>query len=251
MKTIAVCPDCAEEAAKNGKQYEFNPILGELDDNGMIHVTCDRGHIGVVLYNSRRYEVLVKSAARAALDGYTNEVVAVMYTALERMYEFYIRVSSRAKGMPEATVEEAWKNVATQSERQFGAFQFLYMLDQSRTFKIDKRITETRNSVIHRGKIVREVEALEFSENVYSVIQHLQTELQSKFPKFVAEEAEREMKVQQAQVPEGVKFVKLASASVKVDKAKNEVTRSVTRFIEHVAAMKSTRESVLSLKKSK
>lgn len=187
MKTIAACPDCIHEASKDGRQPKFNPIAGELDDNGMIHVTCDRGHHGVVLYNARRYEVLVKSAARAALDGYTNEVVAVMSTALERMYEFYIRVSSRARGIPEGTVEVAWKNVAAQSERQFGAFQFLYMLDQSRPFKLESRITETRNKVVHRGKIVREAEALEFAENVYGVIQHLQAELQSKFAQFVAE----------------------------------------------------------------
>lgn len=242
MKTIAACPDCIQEASKDGKQPKFNPIAGELDDNGIIHVTCDRGHSGVVLYNARRYEVLVRSAARAALDGYTNEVVAVMSSALERIYEFYIRVSSRAKGTPQETVEAAWKNVAAQSERQFGAFQFLYMLDQSHPFKLEPRITETRNKVVHRGKIVREAEALEFAESVYSVIQHLQTELQSKFPQFVAEEVEREMKVQLSQVPEGVNHITLSTATVNVDKSKNEVTGVVTKFIELVAAIHQSRE---------
>ncbi|KVD05806.1 hypothetical protein WI89_18310 [Burkholderia ubonensis] len=165
-----------------------------------------------------------------------------MSSALERIYEFYIRVSSRAKGTPEETVEAAWKNVAAQSERQFGAFQFLYMLDQSRPFKLEPRITETRNKVVHRGKIVREAEALEFAENVYSVIQHLQTELQSKFPQFVAEEVEREMKVKLSQVPEGVNHITLSTATVNVDKSKNEVTGVVTKFIEHVAAIHQSRE---------
>lgn len=237
MKTIAACPDCIQEAAKDGAQPEFNPIAGELDDNGIIHVNCDRGHYGVVLYDARRYEVLVKSAARAALDGYTNEVVAVMSSALERMYEFYIRVSSRAKGLTEETVDAAWKNVASQSERQFGAFQFLYMLDQRRPFKLQQRITETRNKVVHRGKIVREDEALEFAEDVYAVIQHLQTELQAKFPQFVAEEVQREMKAQQAQVPVGISHLKLSTATVNVDASKSEVKGVVTRFIEHVAAI--------------
>lgn len=242
MKTIAVCPDCIEAASKDGRQPHFNPIAGELDDNGIIHVTCDQGHYGVVLYNARRYEVLVKSAARAALDGYTNEVVAVMSSALERMYEFYIRVSSRAKGVSEQTLEAVWKNVAAQSERQFGAFQFLYMLDHNRQFKLEQRITETRNKVVHRGKIVREDEALEFAESVYAVIQHLQTELQSKFPEFVTEEAAREMKAQELQVPEGISHIKLSTTTVNVDTSKNEVTGVVTKFIEHVAAIHQSRQ---------
>lgn len=165
-----------------------------------------------------------------------------MSSALERIYEFYIRVSSRAKGTPQETVEAAWKNVAAQSERQFGAFQFLYMLDQCHPFKLDPRITETRNKVVHRGKIVREAEALEFAESVYSVIQHLQTELQSKFPQYVAEEVEREMKVQLSQVPEGVNHITLSTTTVNVDKSKNEVTGVVTKFSEHVAAIHQSRE---------
>ncbi|MNV10709.1 hypothetical protein D3C71_1012460 [compost metagenome] len=242
MKTIAACPDCIGEASKDGAHPRFNPIAGELDDSGIIHVNCDKGHYGVVLFNARRYEVLVRSAARAALDGYTNEVVAVMSSALERAYEFYIRVSSRARGVSEDTLEAAWKSVAAQSERQFGAFQFLYMLDQLRPFKLEQQITETRNKVIHKGKIVREDEALAFAENVYAVIQHLQSVLQSKFPNTVAEEAEREMKVQEAQVPEGVQYLKLSTTTVNVDTSKKEVTGVVTKFIEHVAAIHQARE---------
>lgn len=242
MKVIAACPDCIKEQSENGAQSRFNPIAGELDDNGLIHVTCERGHYGVVLYNARRYEVLVKSAARAALDGYTNEVVAVMSSALERIYEFYVRVSCRAKTISEEAIEAAWKNVSAQSERQFGAFQFLYLLDQKCAFQLNKSITETRNKVVHRGKIVREDEALKFAENVYCVIQHLQTELQSKFPQFVAEESEQELKAQQGQVPADVTHITLSTTTVNVDESRNEVTGVVTKFIEHVAAIHQARE---------
>lgn len=242
MKAIATCPKCFLEQSEDGKQPNFSPIAGELDDRGIIHVTCDRGHYGVVLYNARRYEVLVKSAARAALDGYTNEVVAVMSSALERMYEFYIRVSCRAKSISEDGIEAAWKSVAAQSERQFGAFQFLYLLDQQQAFKLEQAITETRNKVLHRGKIVREEEAFDFADRVYGVIQHLQAALQSRFPGFVVEETERERKAQQAQIPEGVEYLELSTMTVNVEKSKNEVTGPVTKFIEHVAAIHQARE---------
>ncbi len=89
---------------------------------------------------------------------------------------------------------------------------------------------------------MREAEALEFAESVYSVIQHLQTELQSKFPQYVAEEVEREMKVQLSQVPEGVNHITLSTTTVNVDKSKNEVTGVVTKFSEHVAAIHQSRE---------
>lgn len=242
MKIIAACPTCLQEQSERGKQPAFNPIAGELDDNGSIHVTCDHGHYGIVIYDSRRYEVLVKSAARAFLDGYTNEVVAVMSSALERSYEFYIRVSCRAKGLSADVLEDAWKGVAAQSERQFGAFQFLYLLDQESPFRPDPFITEVRNKVVHRGKIVRESETLEFAEKVFKIIQNLESMLQSKFPAFVSEESEREVKSQEAKIPHGVEHLKLSTKTVNVDRTKNEVTGVVTKFIEHVAAIHQARE---------
>jgi len=242
MKAIAACPQCILEQSQDGKQPHFNPIAGELDDSGIIHVNCDKGHYGVVLYNARRYEVLVKSAARAFLDGYTNEVVAVMSSALERAYEFYIRVSCRDKAISQDSLETAWKNVSSQSERQFGAFQFLYLLDQKQPFKMDPVITETRNKVVHRGKIVRESEALEFAEKVYATIKHLEATLQENFPNFVSEEASREVKDQEARVPHGVVHITLSTTTVNVDTTKNEVTGVVIKFIEHVAAIHYARE---------
>lgn len=242
MKVVAMCPQCILEQAKQKEQPRFNPIVGELDDNGIIHVTCEKKHYGVVLYNARRYEVLVKSAARAFLDGYTNEVVAVMSSALERAYEFYMRVSCRAKGLDQEIVDAAWKNVAAQSERQFGAFQFLYLQDNQAPFRLDPLITEVRNKVIHRGKIVREAEALEFAENAFSVIRHLENTLQTKFPDYIKEEAEREIKVQESAIPDGVEHVKLSATTVNVDTAKNEVIGIVSTFIQHVAAIHQARK---------
>lgn len=230
------------EKSQDGDQPPFIPIAGELDDSGIIHVNCEHGHYGVVLYDARRYEVLLKSAARAYLDGYTNEVVAVMSSALERAYEFYIRVSCCSKNIPANSLEAAWKGVSAQSERQFGAFQFLYLIDQKEPFKLEPAITETRNKVIHRGKIVREKESLDFAEKSYAVITHLEDILQSKFPSFVKEEEAREMKAQESKIPPGVEHLTLSTTTVNVDHSKNEVSGVVSKFIEHVAAIHYARE---------
>jgi hypothetical protein len=242
MRVLAACPKCILEQSKKDKQPRFNPIAGELDDNGSIHVTCEHGHYGIVVFNARRYDVLVRSAARAYLDGYTNEVVTVMSSALERAYEFYIRVSCRAKGISADKLEEAWKGVAAQSERQFGAFQFLYLLDHEQPFRPDKLITETRNRVIHRGKIVREKETLEFAEKVFEVIHNLESTLQSKFPSFLSKEAQREIKVQENKIPSGVEHLTLSMSTVNVSKTTKEVTGAVTKFMEHIGAIFHARE---------
>ena len=242
MRVIAACPQCILAQSKDGKQPRLNPITGELDDNGSIHVTCENGHYGIVVYDARRYEVLVKSAARAFLDGYTNEVVAVMSSALERAYEFYIRVSCRAKNVSSEILEDAWKGVAVQSERQFGAFQFLYLLDHYEPFRLDPLISEVRNKVVHRGKIVRENEALQFAESVFEIIRGIENYLQENFAAHFSEESDREVKEQESKIPKGIEHLKLSMKTVNVDTSKNEVIGVVTKFIEHVASIHQARE---------
>lgn len=243
MKAIAACPTCILEQSKGGKQPRFDPVVGELDDNGSIHVTCEHEHYGIVVFDERRYSVLIKSAARAFLDGYTNEVVAVMSSALERAYEFYVRVSCAAKGVNPSAFEAAWKVVASQSERQFGAFQFLHLLDHGHQLAVDQAIPHTRNKVVHQGHIIREADALEFAEKVFAIVDALDKSMRSMFSSHFKEQAEREVKVQQDAIPNGVEYLTLSMATVSVDTKTNTATRTVDKFIEHVAAIHHARDN--------
>jgi len=237
MKAIAACPTCILEQSKDGTQPRFSPVVGELDDNGSIHVTCEHRHYGIVVYNERRYNVLVKSAARAFLDGYTNEVVAVMSSALERAYEFYVRVSCAAKGVNPQAFEATWKVVVSQSERQLGAFQFLHLLDHGHHLSIDQAIPKTRNKVVHQGHIIREADALGYAEKTFAIVDVLDKSMRAMFPSQYKEEAEREVKVQQEAIPQGVEYLTLSMATVSVDTKTNIATRTVNKFLEHVAAI--------------
>ena len=241
MRTVATCPVCIEAQAKSGAKPAFNPIFGELDDSGYIHVNCDQGHYGVVIYDARRYEVLIESAAKAYVDGYTNEVVAVMSAALERTYEFYIRVSCRAKGISDDALESAWKGVSPQSERQFGAFQFLYLIDHGQPFKLDKTITETRNSIIHKGRIARESEAVSFAENVFKHVRAIEDSIRSKFSRYADEESSHEVEAQKALVPKGVASITLKKHTVRVDTTKNEVIGVADCFLDMAGAVVQSR----------
>lgn len=238
MKAVAMCPTCLVEGGPSARPP---PLSGELDDAGYIHVRCDKGHDGIVVYDARRYEVLIKSAARAYVDGYTNEVVAVMSAALERSYEFYIRVSCRAKGVEPDAVDKAWKNISSQSERQFGAFQFLFLIDQGEVFKLDPTITETRNGVVHKGRIAREAEATDFAEKVYSVIRKLESIVREKFPGHAKSEATREVARQVELIPPDVPHVTMKVTTVIVNKEKNEVMGTADRFLDHAGAVLQSR----------
>ncbi|MES9855088.1 MAG: hypothetical protein ABW166_00590 [Sedimenticola sp.] len=69
-------------------------------------MTCDKGHKSIVVYDSRRYDVLLQSATNALLDGYTNEAISTYGTALERCYEFYVRVVLRSHEIDPKEIEK-------------------------------------------------------------------------------------------------------------------------------------------------
>jgi hypothetical protein len=245
MRALAVCPSCIEENVRNGASGVAAipaPVAGEMDDHGYIHVTCTKGHVGIVTFDSRRHQVLMESAACAFLDGYTNEVVAVMATALERAYEFYLRVSCKAKSIASATFEAAWKPMASQSERQFGAFQILYLLDHGAVFCLDPKIPDIRNKVVHKGRIAREQEALEFAEQVYTHIREIEASIEAKFPEEAKQVAVEDIERQKAAVPKGTPYVGLKKDTVVYDKTRKVVTGKARKFIDFVASIHQSRE---------
>jgi len=241
MRVMAMCPDCVHASAE-GIASPQHWLTGELDDNGIIHTKCDKDHVGQVIYDSPRYQVLIESAARAFLDGYTNEVVAVLSTALERAYEFYLRVVFRSKGVPPEDFSKFWKELATSSERQYGAFHLLRLLVGSEIPELDKRITETRNNVVHRGHLVREKEALEFAESVYSRIRAIEKELDAKYKPHVLAESQHQVEMQKKIVPKNMEPLVLKKIMVDVDRKTNAVIGVPEKFIAMVAGIQHSRQ---------
>ncbi|WP_260296009.1 hypothetical protein [Sedimenticola hydrogenitrophicus] len=215
---------------------------GELDDVGYVHVSCDKGHQSIVVYDSRRYEVLLQSASSALLEGYANEAISTFSTALERCYEFYIRVVLRSRRIAPEQIEKSWKEVAAQSERQFGAFHFLRLLEHGEPLKLNPNIAKTRNSVVHRGKIATTDDASKFGELVYTRIKDIEDSLNKNENDMEAEQ-KHEVASQKQQVPEGVEYVVLKAFSVKVDPATNEVVGFPDTFQEYLASVQRGKET--------
>ncbi len=70
--------------------------------------------------------MLFEIALNAISDEYYREAVSSFAASVERFFEFALRVILSKTKTPPSIVEAGWAKVASQSERQFGAYVFLY-----------------------------------------------------------------------------------------------------------------------------
>jgi hypothetical protein len=160
----------------------------ELRDDGLLNVTCQNGHATVTAIQEQKYELLFELAVMALLDGYPREAATGMAASLERFYEFALRILCAKRGINDSAFSTAWKLIANQSERQFGAFVFAYMLESGiAPLTIDEEKPnhivgqdwkgrpwkEFRNSVVHKGYMPSASEAMAYGELVFNHIKEL------------------------------------------------------------------------------
>ncbi|WP_457807941.1 hypothetical protein [Kushneria sp. EE4] len=166
MKIFATCMECMKELG----HPSFEPIIADYYDEPVAYIECARGHKSAFMLQSQKFEVLLESAANALLEGYTLEAASTLSSAYERFFEFAINVLCVKQKVKEEELEETFKQVSRQSERQMGAFLFLYLIEFGETYKINKNLVEFRNKVVHKGYIPTPSEIDGFGEKVYSEI---------------------------------------------------------------------------------
>lgn len=185
MKLRLPCMQCFQELGK--QTDEMLPV--ELRDDGLYSATCERGHTTVTAIQEQKYEVLFDLAAMALLDGYPREAIVSMAAALERFYEFYVRVLAIKYQVDPNAFASTWKQVDNQSERQFGAYLFVSLIDSPSTVPkyiedeqpslpgTSKGQTKTwrafRNAVVHKGYMPSTAECLAYGDLVYRHISEL------------------------------------------------------------------------------
>jgi len=144
----------------------------EFRDDGRYTLTCSAGHTTTTILQQMRFQVLFEIGLHAIGDGYYRESISSFSSSLERTYEFMVRALLSAKAVPQAAVDESWKLIASQSERQFGAFALLWASAfREAPSVLPKTQTELRNAVIHKGKLPTRNEAVEFGQAVLDVLQ--------------------------------------------------------------------------------
>jgi len=117
MRLPAPCGICFKEQTGDSKDPK-GPIVflpGRVSDHGYVRLKCSKGHDSVVLFDERKHDLLFRSACHALIAGYDREAVSSFAAALERTYEFFVRVTARFLKIPDETFERIWKIMAKQS----------------------------------------------------------------------------------------------------------------------------------------
>lgn len=167
MKMLLVCPECHP-----GLKGVF-PTLehAEITDDGYYVHTCMNGHTSLIVNQQQKFEILFENGAHAMIDGYYRESILSFAASLERFYEFFIRLINRANKVDLSVFNETWRLVASQSERQLGAYIFLYL----NTFREAPQLLPSgkvslRNNVAHKGYIPKRQEAIDYGQSVLNII---------------------------------------------------------------------------------
>ena len=174
MKLIMPCMECIEKY----DIAEDTFLFVEIEDGAYYESTCLRGHRRAAILTARKFEILFEFGAMAVVDGYTREAVSSFAVALERFYEYWVKVHLVHAGIAPDELDAAWKQVSAQSERQLGAFAILYLREYGAPAPLlPQSGIEFRNKVIHKGYIPTRREALEYGDQILQHIVGLYKEL--------------------------------------------------------------------------
>lgn len=177
MKLLMSCMACFQELGHPTNEC----TTLEFRDDGRYEVCCSRGHKSVVILQQQKFEILFDIGANAILDGYYREAVSSFTSSLERFYEFCIKVLCKKRCIKTDVLSSVWKQVSNQSERQLGAFLFLWASEFGEVPQLlSSHNAGFRNNVIHKGKIPTKEEALEYGNTVLAIIRPKIVQLRSK-----------------------------------------------------------------------
>lgn len=173
MRIEITCSKCSEQIAL-GESGVVHSLVCSMCDDGIYEFKCPQGHHTTTVLRTPKHEVLYTIGANAFLDGYFRDGIASFAGALERYYEFALKVIARHKNIDK--FDDIWKStLKLSSERQFGAFAMVWMMETGKPYtqlskkKIDQQ-SKLRNEVIHQGKIPTSEECLSYGQYVLDVI---------------------------------------------------------------------------------
>lgn len=174
MRIPTSCMTCGMAALDAEQAPPTKWFLVDLNDDAVYAAECEKGHKIVAVLDALKYEVLFESGACALLCGFHREAVTSFGTALERFFEFCVRVFWEAGGTPVTVVDETWKHMRKQTERQIGAFLALYAARFKEAFPWQRlrmqQMTELRNEVVHHGRLPSQDDAKAYGRDVFNVV---------------------------------------------------------------------------------
>lgn len=166
MKINLVCGVCLFNKTPH---YQCSKLI-DVSDSRAYPFTCDAGHDTIVFLSDFKFQILFEIGVNAIVDGYYRESVSSFTSALERFYEHFIKTVLYRKDGSEH-LGACWKKVSNQSERQLGAFIFLYLNELGELPEILSQSNTTfRNEVVHKGKIPTKEKAIGYGDAITKLI---------------------------------------------------------------------------------
>lgn len=180
MRINLPCSQCVEEGFKadRGKTTPFVPTYPyweypeiELTQWPYYETVCPNGHKHRITLSLELHELLFQQATYCIEDGYYREAVGTYHAALERFFEYATELLC-LKLRKDFDFEPIWKKVRKQSERQLGAYYFIWAcaIGECPVFLDDNKKVPFRNQVVHQGRLVTKKEAYEYGEYVFNYI---------------------------------------------------------------------------------
>ena len=166
MKFRAYCSQCV----KNSSAIDFDAFIS-ISEADLYKFECTHGHLNLFELQVFKFEILFESGLCAIRDRYYMESTLSIAAALERFYEFVVKIILKKQKFSGESIETCFKTMSKQSERQIGAFTVLYFS----TFRempqlLKPAMIKFRNDVVHKGYLPTEAETLIFAEEVYNTI---------------------------------------------------------------------------------
>jgi len=200
MKLFFCCLKCVQETPPL-----LNSAFIDIRNDGLYEFTCTKGHKLVCFLQEQKFEILFEIGAHAILDGYYREAVSSFSASLERFYEFYIKVICLSRNIGEDIIEEAWKEVSQQSERQLGAFICLYLIEKGHPPTIlGNKWRKFRNNVIHKGLIPEKKKAVEYGQEELDLILPVLNDLQNNHEEEIQKMVSQHLRRIHSRAPEGI-----------------------------------------------
>ena len=178
LRIPLVCHECLHLTSRHAMDW----MTFELRNDDTYVQECTQGHVLVGHCTNARFEILIDLALEATGDRYYREAVADLSSALERFYEWCIDAILVARGLDYEQRQRIWNRVAKQSERQLGAFIYLWTMQFGNEPDIlTDGETGFRNNVIHKGQFPSSEETLIHGLRILDIIFPRMTEMKAHF----------------------------------------------------------------------
>ena len=137
---------CTECIPYSDEQFTINV---SPNNDGVYNVTCPHGHKFKLDILSHHFQILFENGLSALNDNYYIEAISSFTACYERFQEYFIKIVLLSRKISLSEYSKTWKNVSKHSERQLGAFIFIYLNEFGiGPILIAEKNTTLRNNVL-------------------------------------------------------------------------------------------------------